>query len=316
MIKELIIENFQSHNKTIINFNKGVNCILGKSDSGKTAIIRAINWVVNNAPSGDAFRSKWGGDTKIKLKLKDKGEILRYKTKEVPNGYQLNYPLKTKKKNGKASETFKAFGQGVPKEIKEYLNIDFINIQQQFDTPFLLSENVGEVARILNKLIHLEKVDIAISNINKILKQERGDLVVQKEVIEEGEKELKKLNWLPEAEGRLNKLEVLNKKIKQDEKKINQLSELLQEYSSIKRELKEYTNLKDLQEEWLKHSLQSELIIKKELNMLQLEKLINEVEEAEEDIKIIEKEIFIMEDEFNNLIPKGSECPLCGEIIK
>jgi len=47
MINSLTIQNFQSHKNTTLEFDNGINIIIGQSDSGKTAIIRALNWVIN-----------------------------------------------------------------------------------------------------------------------------------------------------------------------------------------------------------------------------------------------------------------------------
>ena len=46
-IKLVYIEivNFQSHANTKLNFDEGVNVIIGPSDSGKTAVIRAMKWI-------------------------------------------------------------------------------------------------------------------------------------------------------------------------------------------------------------------------------------------------------------------------------
>ena len=61
MIQSLQINNFQSHKYSVMELHKGVNVIIGPSDSGKTTILRALRWLVWNRPSGDAFRSDWGG---------------------------------------------------------------------------------------------------------------------------------------------------------------------------------------------------------------------------------------------------------------
>jgi len=58
MIKYLQIQNFQSHKDSLLEFDPGVNVIVGSSDSGKTAVIRALRWLVWNRPSGDAFRRR------------------------------------------------------------------------------------------------------------------------------------------------------------------------------------------------------------------------------------------------------------------
>src|SRR5690554_5109154 len=105
MITSLEIQNFQSHKETLLEFEPGVNVIIGPSDSGKTAILRALYWLVWNRPLGDAFRSSWGGDTKVVLETKD-GMVKRFKGKE--DHYKLFYdppfdPIE-----------FKAFGTQVP----------------------------------------------------------------------------------------------------------------------------------------------------------------------------------------------------------
>jgi len=65
MIKTLSIQNYQSHKDSTLEFDPGVNVIVGSTDSGKTAIIRALRWLIWNRPNGDSFRSTWGGDTKV-----------------------------------------------------------------------------------------------------------------------------------------------------------------------------------------------------------------------------------------------------------
>ena len=37
-IEKVILENFQSHKYTVLDFTKGLNSIVGPTDSGKTAI--------------------------------------------------------------------------------------------------------------------------------------------------------------------------------------------------------------------------------------------------------------------------------------
>jgi len=55
VVEKITIKNFQSHEETELQFSSGVNVIVGSSDSGKSAILRALKWVVQNKPSGTAF---------------------------------------------------------------------------------------------------------------------------------------------------------------------------------------------------------------------------------------------------------------------
>ena len=47
-IKTLTLENFQNHYHTIIDFDKNINLITGTSNGGKTAINRAMNFVLHD----------------------------------------------------------------------------------------------------------------------------------------------------------------------------------------------------------------------------------------------------------------------------
>ena len=47
-ILKVEIKDFQSHKNTNIEFSEGFNCIIGRSDSGKSAILRALRLVICN----------------------------------------------------------------------------------------------------------------------------------------------------------------------------------------------------------------------------------------------------------------------------
>lgn len=125
MIESVKLKNFQSHKENTFSFTKGVNAIVGPSDSGKTAILRALRWLIWNRPLGDAFRSDWGGDTEVTVTV-DGQLITRYKH-DNKHGYKI----------GKID--LKAIGTDVPEEVSTILNIDEINLQQQFDKTISIS---------------------------------------------------------------------------------------------------------------------------------------------------------------------------------
>jgi DNA repair protein SbcC/Rad50 len=166
MIKQLKILNFQSHAETSINFHKGVNVIVGRSDSGKSAIIRALRWLIWNRPSGSAFRSYWGGITHVLLQTEE-GIVQRIKDKA--DSYELQ-------RRGESNIVFKAFGTDVPEEINTFLNINEINLQYQLDSPFLLSSTSGEVAQHFNRVARLDKIDQGLSNVNSAIRKLGTDI--------------------------------------------------------------------------------------------------------------------------------------------
>ena len=62
MITKIEIKNFQSHKHTVIDFSNGVNVIIGSSDCGKSAIIKAMRWCITNSPAGNSFRSNFASE--------------------------------------------------------------------------------------------------------------------------------------------------------------------------------------------------------------------------------------------------------------
>jgi exonuclease SbcC len=175
MIQSIQLINFQGHKNTTIDLSKGLNSLVGKSDSGKTSIIRAIKWVLTNRPSGDSLINH---DAFVKNKqvkpcivtiTTDKHTIQRERSADI-NSYTID------------GLELKAIGTDVPDEVVQALNLNDINIQFQLDSPFLLNETSGEVARMLNKVIKLDDIDFTLKNLNsyaKKLKQEHDRIDMQ-----------------------------------------------------------------------------------------------------------------------------------------
>src|SRR5665647_764854 len=97
MIKSLEIHNVQSHKDTFLEFDPGVNVIIGSSDSGKTAILRAIKKVVFNRPLGDSFISNWAKEYFIRIttsedtitRSKDREETVSYTHLTLPTNREV-----------------------------------------------------------------------------------------------------------------------------------------------------------------------------------------------------------------------------------
>lgn len=155
MITKVQIQNFQSHKDTTINFVPGTNVVIGASDTGKSAVFRALNWAFSNRPLGDAFRSEWGGATRVIIHTAE-GDIVERVKSSTRNEYVLN------------GEVLKAFGSDVPEQIMAVLCMDAANIQSQTDPAFLLAYTPGEAARMLNKAASIDGIDQSISHLKSV----------------------------------------------------------------------------------------------------------------------------------------------------
>ncbi len=173
-IKKLIIENFQSHKYTEIDFSEGFNIIFGPSDYGKSAIIRALRWVLYNEPRGTEFIRHGASFAKVTMVFNNNYTIVRERS-QSKNRYTLIYP------DGN-SMPFEGFGNEVPAEIvkahgipKYELDSDSsssLNIGEQLDGPFMLSETGAVRAKAIGRLIGLHIIDRAIRNCNLDIRRE------------------------------------------------------------------------------------------------------------------------------------------------
>lgn len=221
MIKTLEINNYQSHKKSILNFHPGVNVVVGTSDSGKSAVLRALRWVCTGIPRGDGFRSHWGGDTEVHLET-DNCIVTRGKTNSE-NVYVLDEETE-----------FRAFGTEVPEEIVQVLNLDeSVNLQKQLDQPYLISETPGAVAQHFNRMAHLEKIDIGLKNVQSQIRTAEQTIQSKTTELKQIEEDKTSYSYLTAAEENLVILETRQQRFEGLEKTVEDLQDLIQSIVSI-----------------------------------------------------------------------------------
>ncbi|WP_034429196.1 AAA family ATPase, partial [Caldisalinibacter kiritimatiensis] len=231
-IKKVVIENFQSHKFTEIELDKCLNVIVGPSDQGKSSIIRAIKWVLYNEPTGTFFMREGESKCCVSLYFSDNTGLKRIRTKSKNQYIYVD-------RNGKES-VYEGFGKNVPIDIIESTNIrklyldsnkaNTINIADQLEGPFLLSEKASIRANAIGRLVGVHIVDKAVSD---TLKDIRG-LNTQKKRVEdklsELNKQLEKYKYLDELKYKIDKLDYILKIIKQKKEKKDKLKKLRNNY--------------------------------------------------------------------------------------
>jgi exonuclease SbcC len=224
MFNFIEVKNFQSHKNSLLNFHPGVNAIVGTSDSGKSAIIRAVRWLWQNRPLGDSFRSHWITEkdpTSVRLQVEGENTnqpiITRHKRTTVYNIYRID-----------DAPVMEGFGTSVPEEIVGILNMDSLNLQGQHDNPaFLLSESPGEVARVLNRTVRLDVLDEAVRLLSRDVRRNRGEAERARGDVKERKAELRETEWVVEAEEALENAEALHGVWKAMEERCDDLSSIL-----------------------------------------------------------------------------------------
>ncbi|MGO3751336.1 MAG: AAA family ATPase [Peptoniphilaceae bacterium] len=231
-IKKIELKNFQSHKETSIEFDRGLNVILGNSDSGKTAIIRSLKWALYNEPQGDYFIMQGEKDVSVTIYF-NTGAILRRYRSPSKNTYYL-------KKSDGEEFNFDGFGKNIPKEIIDEISIQkinldnsnnsMINIAEQLEGPFLLNEKTSVRASAIGRLVGVNYIDDALRETirdNKNLLNNLKSLEIRKEKLKEN---LLEFNFIENEEKKLSEIILLRNQIKEKNLKLDYLKNLKETY--------------------------------------------------------------------------------------
>ncbi|WP_353095244.1 AAA family ATPase [Tissierella praeacuta] len=239
-IKKVILENFQSHKDSVIEFDDQLNVIVGPSDSGKTAILRGIRWALYNEPSGDYFIREGSSECSVTVIFNDGTKVKRYRSKSK-NTYFLYDSDDNEIK-------FEGFGTSVPQEIIDKIGIkkilldsdlsNSINLSDQLEGAFLLSEKGSTRATSIGRLVGVNIIDDALRETLKDNRNLTNNKKITEENISQLEKELLEYDYLDELNNRINQVEKIKDEIQQKEEIIYKYKDLLQRHLTILQEKK------------------------------------------------------------------------------
>lgn len=247
MIRKIKIQNIQSHKDTELALSPGVNAIVGSSNNGKSAILRALYWVRYNRPLGtDNLLSHWAFDKKgnqiadMQATVEnDSGAVTRRRTKNenqyIVNGEELNV-VKT----------------DVPEQVEMLLRLSDTNIQRQQDAPFLLSLTSGQVAQYFNKTVRLDVIDRVLSNAESKRRKTAGEIKQTEELLNEYQQKKEKYAWLDSVEKLLVKYDNVDRK----------RNEVYEKWYALKKQVEDYKDYSKANEKYAFISQAKELVAK------------------------------------------------------
>jgi DNA repair protein SbcC/Rad50 len=173
------LKNFQSLADTSINLAPGLTCIVGPSNLGKSAAVRAIKTLVKNASAPGLVRE---GEKEFTLTalFKD-GDTIDLTKGKSKSEYRVNGELFAK-----------AGATSVPQAVAEIwqINDPDLTFASQHDTPFLLDVPASQVAHTLGELTNASVLMEAVQRANKLRTQANADEKARTREAEEAREEL------------------------------------------------------------------------------------------------------------------------------
>lgn len=261
-IKQVKLINFQDHKETTVDFTEGVNLIVGSSDAGKSAILRAVNFVFQNDLRGNSFIRVGTTECSVTIVFSDGVEITRVKGTDV-NNYIL-------KDENEELHVFSKVASTVPEQIQKYLGNPPLDDKKrpiayadQMANLFLVDLNSSDLPRTLSELTGIQHLQTAAETLGKNARsydrsiKERNDKIkklnddlVQYQYVDKDYDSIStiqsELNNLSNTLENINKARNFikrNNEISSEAKKINNLSSKYKSLADIKPQIENLSNL-------------------------------------------------------------------------
>lgn len=167
-IKTLTLTDFQCHKHLEVNLG-GITALVGPSDHGKSAVVRALYWLAFNEPAGIDYRRTGAKAVAVTAKLEDGRTITRLRSSSS------NWYMMTEPGSEDDGTLWDRVGRNVPPEISEALGLRQINFQLQHDSPYLIGLRPSEAGRTVNELVDLSLIDSSLRKLTSDLRVARAD---------------------------------------------------------------------------------------------------------------------------------------------
>lgn len=233
MFRSITLTDYQSHHNSHLELGP-FTVIVGSSSSGKSAVVRAIRLIAENA-RGTSYVRQGAKSCRIALEIAGSEPVLDASTVvTVERGksvslYEVRLP-------GMHSEpvVYTKCASNVPDGVITALGLGETRlwVAGQFDRPYLLDETGAEVARVLGRLTNVTMVYAAVRETNRrALEARRSCSVVERE-LEEVSENVKRFLTLPirlvagrAAEEALTRVEALETRCQQLASRMMELEE-------------------------------------------------------------------------------------------
>ena len=246
MIKKLTVKYLESHEDSEIEFGKGLNLMIGKSNEGKSSLVRAASLVVSNRFDKAIVRV---GHTFCLVKMEtDKGWV------QCERGENIN---RWECFDGVEKKSFTNIGRTVPEDVTKILGMgerdrgdvqELPNFMFQLEKHYMLSEVDGKkasssmVARLMDNAIGLGGMEDLIKAISVDLGRDKKEFNIKTGEISDLKSKVLDIDIFNDYKERITNCQTMMKELTELTEMYNRAESL---YFSHKRKKDELTSLNE-----------------------------------------------------------------------
>jgi len=227
---EVEIHNFQSIAHSVVHI-EGFTALVGRSNIGKSAVVRAVKAALTGAPA-DAFvrhgpyclrivKGTKSCKCSCKVHIRAEGFDLLWEKGDDTNRYVFN------------GKEYTAVSKGTPDFLKDGFALakigdtkELLQIADQFSPIFLLNQSGSAVADVLSDVARLDQINVA----TRLAEKDRKEAAAQRKVREKDVMDLKirlsSFDGLDDVAHRVAEVEATEQRILSQRAKIDRLVEL------------------------------------------------------------------------------------------
>ena len=308
-VSRVRVRNFQSLRDVDLALGK-LTVVVGASNSGKSALLRAIRTVARNAAS-PAFVTQGERAAHVEVWLGPHAVTLE-------RGKSLStYRIL---RDGD-DDVFTKCGTQVPPQVEQVLGMteidgDWLNFATQFDKPFLLDAPATSVAKTLGDLTNIDILYEAVREANRLRLGTNQKLKVREEDVEKLRTRVSAYTGLKERKARVEKATALLGDAEALGYDILRLQELVEAVvvvqSALSRLKEELPQVPDLSE-----------VEARVVATVRLESLLRTVQEqvtlikgAKAGVLKADEALVKLDSEYHESLREAGECPVCGQNTK
>lgn len=244
VVEKIILENFQSHAYTELPFDKGFNIFVGESKQGKTAVLRAFDWVYENKPAGKRIVRKGTDYAKVTLFLSNGYIISRVLelTGKRRNGYEITDP--------NTGEVAYHNTKGLP-EVQKLLgftqfvidkDLQFnLNFMKQGTGWFLIGDHFSapQKAKVIGGIYGTQFADSVVRELDSEERKVNDKMKTANTELQGLDIKIVEYDYLTDVEKAIAQTDKLLAEIEQLESKRNRIMEVMKQRDIVQTQLKE-----------------------------------------------------------------------------